>query len=264
LQGFDIVGRDLLSIVTRAESGAWPEATEAEWEFNPRAKGTKDKFKVVAYDFGIKSNILRRLTSLGCDVTVVPAKTPAADVLAMEPDGVFLSNGPVRGCSARLVFLLIPRSRHAMSSQGCAMRRIVANSHLHDGMLISAQATSAWQQLGSLQGDPSAAPWAVESAAALLGKKPMFGICMGHQILGQAFGASTFKLPFGHHGGNHPIRDMDTGKVQISAQNHNFAVDPATLPAAVQVSHLNLNDGAHPSLTSSAAMTCGASTCCCL
>ena len=95
-----------------------------------------------------------------------------------------------------------------------------------------------------LQGDPSAAPWAVDNAKEILGKKPMFGICMGHQILGQAFGASTFKLSFGHHGGNHPIRDMTTGKVQISAQNHNFAVDAKQLPEAVQVSHLNLNDGA--------------------
>jgi hypothetical protein len=94
-----------------------------------------------------------------------------------------------------------------------------------------------------LQGDPSAAPYAVENAKAILGQKPVFGICMGHQLLGQAFGGKTFKLLFGHHGGNHPIRDVDTGKVQISAQNHNFAVDPATLPEGVKVSHINLNDG---------------------
>lgn len=94
-----------------------------------------------------------------------------------------------------------------------------------------------------MQGDPSAAPYAVENAKAVLGQKPVFGICMGHQVLGQAFGGTTFKLPFGHHGGNHPIRDVDTGKVQISAQNHNFAVDPTTLPEGVQVSHINLNDG---------------------
>lgn len=97
-----------------------------------------------------------------------------------------------------------------------------------------------------MQGDPSAAPYAVENAKAVLGQKPVFGICMGHQVLGQAFGGTTFKLPFGHHGGNHPIRDVDTGKVQISAQNHNFAVDASTLPEGVAVSHINLNDGAPP------------------
>lgn len=182
---FDIVGRDLLSVVTRKDTSAWDGRTDAEWEFNPAASDDA-RFKVVAYDFGIKTNILRRLTSLGCAVTVVPADTPAADVLAMNPDGIFFSNGP---------------------------------------------------------GDPSAAPYAVENAKAVLGQKPVFGICMGHQVLGQAFGGTTFKLPFGHHGGNHPIRDVDTGKVQISAQNHNFAVDASTLPDGVQVSHINLNDG---------------------
>ena len=99
-----------------------------------------------------------------------------------------------------------------------------------------------WQ---CFQGDPSAAPYAVDNAKAILGKKPVFGICMGHQVLGQAFGGKTFKLLFGHHGGNHPIRDVATGKVQISAQNHNFAVDPDTLPEGVTVSHINLNDGVH-------------------
>lgn len=94
------------------------------------------------------------------------------------------------------------------------------------------------------QGDPALAPYAVETAKAILGKRPVFGICMGHQILGQAFGGSTFKLPFGHHGGNHPIRDAATGRIQISAQNHNYAIDPATLPDGVTVSHVNLNDGA--------------------
>ena len=96
----------------------------------------------------------------------------------------------------------------------------------------------------AVQGDPSAAPYAVDNAKAILGKKPVFGICMGHQVLGQAFGGKTFKLLFGHHGGNHPIRDVATGKVQISAQNHNFAVDADTLPEGVIVSHVNLNDGA--------------------
>ena len=116
----------------------------------------------------------------------MPATYPADKVLAMNPDGVFFSNGP---------------------------------------------------------GDPSAAPYAVDNAKAILGKMPVFGICMGHQVLGQAFGGRTFKLKFGHHGGNHPIRHVPSGRVEISAQNHNFAVDPDSLPAGVEVSHVNLNDG---------------------
>ena len=134
---------------------------------------------------GVKHNILRRLASFGCAITVVPADTPAEEVLAMNPDGIMFSNGP---------------------------------------------------------GDPSAVPYAVENAKAILGKVPVFGICMGHQVLGQAFGGKTFKMKFGHHGGNHPVRGPGD-RVEISAQNHNFAVDPATLPEDVEVSHLNLNDG---------------------
>eukprot|EP01025_Chloroclados_australasicus_P025522 TRINITY_DN2547_c0_g1_i1.p1 TRINITY_DN2547_c0_g1~~TRINITY_DN2547_c0_g1_i1.p1 ORF type:complete len:408 (-),score=44.16 TRINITY_DN2547_c0_g1_i1:174-1397(-) len=183
--GFEILGKDLLSVVTRKDQGEWTQRTDEKWEFNPKA--TADPmFHVVAYDFGIKSNILYRLASLGCKITVVPAHMPASEVLAMKPDGVFLSNGP---------------------------------------------------------GDPSAATFAVENTKEILGKLPVFGICMGHQLLGQAFGGKTFKLSFGHHGGNHPIRDMDTGKIQISAQNHNYAIDPATLPEGVKISHINLNDG---------------------
>jgi len=144
------------------------------------------RFHVVAYDFGIKRNILRRLASYGCDVTVVPAKTSAAAVFALKPDGVFLSNGP---------------------------------------------------------GDPSAVPYAVASTKEFLGKLPVFGICMGHQVLGQALGGRTFKMSFGHHGGNHPIRHMPDGRVEVSAQNHNYAVAPDTLPKGVEVTHLNLNDG---------------------
>lgn len=189
-----IVGKDLISEVTCKESYQWTEATDAQWETGlvfqakpSRAKGGEgEKFKIVAYDFGIKTNILRRLAAFGCEVTVVPASTPASEVLAMDPDGIFFSNGP---------------------------------------------------------GDPSAVPYAVENAKEILGKKPVFGICMGHQVLGQAFGGKTFKLPFGHHGGNHPIRHMPTGRIEISAQNHNFAVDPATLPEGVEVTHINLNDG---------------------
>jgi len=188
-----IVGKDLISEVTCKEAYQYTEATAEEWEAGlvlrakpSNAKGNGEKYKIVAYDFGIKTNILRRLAAFGCDITVVPASTPASEVLAMNPDGVFLSNGP---------------------------------------------------------GDPSAVPYAVDAAKEIVGKLPVFGICMGHQILGQAFGAKTFKLPFGHHGGNHPIRYMPTGRIEVSAQNHNFAVDPATLPEGVEVTHINLNDG---------------------
>ncbi|KAF2289357.1 hypothetical protein GH714_035303 [Hevea brasiliensis] len=141
---------------------------------------------VVAYDFGIKHNILRRLASYGCKITVVPSKWPALETLKMKPDGVLFSNGP---------------------------------------------------------GDPSAVPYAVETVKEILGKAPVFGICMGHQLLGQALGGKTFKMKFGHHGGNHPVRNIMGSRVEISAQNHNYAVDPASLPEGVEVTHINLNDG---------------------
>jgi carbamoyl-phosphate synthase small subunit len=187
-KSWTIVGKDLIKEVTCTEPYEWKDTTEDEWEFVNDAKSASngEPFFVVAYDFGIKHNILRRLASFGCKITVVPADYPAEKVLAMNPDGVFFSNGP---------------------------------------------------------GDPSAVPYAVDNAKAILGKKPVFGICMGHQVLGQALGAKTFKLPFGHHGGNHPIRFNPTGRIEISAQNHNFAVDPNTLPTDVEVSHINLNDG---------------------
>lgn len=184
-RGWTINGKDLLSVVSCTEPYEWKDPTIAEWEFSAKAKAEKEHFHVVAYDFGIKHNILRRLASFGCRITVVPATFPASEVLKMNPDGIFLSNGP---------------------------------------------------------GDPSAAPYAVENAKEVLGKKPLFGICMGHQILGQALGGKTFKLKFGHHGGNHPIKPP-SGVIEISAQNHNFAVDPATLPKNVVVTHINLNDG---------------------
>lgn len=141
---------------------------------------------VVAYDFGIKRSIVEQLVHAGCQVEVVPASTSAADVMAREPDGVFLSNGP---------------------------------------------------------GDPAAVDYARDNIRTLLGKIPVFGICLGHQIMSLALGASTFKLRFGHHGANHPVRNLATGRVEITSQNHNYAVDAASLPPGTVVTHLNLNDG---------------------
>jgi len=144
------------------------------------------RFKVVAYDFGIKQNILRLLVDHGCGVTVVPAQTSAEDILAMKPNGVFLSNGP---------------------------------------------------------GDPEPIDYAVGNIRKLMGRIPIFGICLGHQLCGLAVGGRTFKLKFGHHGSNHPVKNLLTQKVEITAQNHGFCVDPDSLPADVEVTHMNLNDG---------------------
>jgi carbamoyl-phosphate synthase small subunit len=151
-----------------------------------KAGGDGEKrFKVVAYDFGIKRNILRNLRAVGCDVTVVPASTPASETLKMKPDGILLSNGP---------------------------------------------------------GDPDAVGYAKEAVKELIGKRPIFGICLGHQILSLALGGKTFKLKFGHRGANQPVKDLSTGKVEITAQNHGFAVDVDSLKGLAELTHINLND----------------------
>ena len=179
-----MVGLDLARGVSAAKPYQWSEpSVELARE---GAAPAPVRFHVVAYDFGIKQNILRRLVDVGCRVTVVPALTPAEDVLALKPDGVFLSNGP---------------------------------------------------------GDPEPCTYAVEAVRKLAGRVPVFGICLGHQIIGLALGGRTYKLKFGHHGANHPVKNLLTGKVEITAQNHGFAVDPDSLPVSeVELTHLNLND----------------------
>lgn len=172
-------GRDLVSMVSCKESYTWTQPST--W-----MQAKPAKYHVVALDFGLKYNILRCLVSAGCKVTVVPGSTSAEEVLAMNPDGIFLSNGP---------------------------------------------------------GDPSAVTYAVETIKKLLGKKPIFGICLGQQLIGLALGAKTYKLKFGHRGANHPVRDELTGQVHITTQNHGFCVDVDTLPkGSITVTHINLND----------------------
>jgi carbamoyl-phosphate synthase small subunit len=186
-------GLDLVPRVTCAAAYEWSEPTWRAADDHRAAPILPIDLHVVAYDFGIKENILRQLRDIGARVTVVPATTPAKDALALAPDGIFLSNGP---------------------------------------------------------GDPAAVTYAIEATRELAaGVVPVFGICLGHQILALALGAKTFKLPFGHHGGNHPVKDLATGKVEITAQNHGFAVDPKSLPAGVRMSHQNLYDETVEGLT---------------
>ncbi len=192
-----MAGQELASRVTSAKKYEWskgsidlaaaqslgaPGAAAA----NAGNASSDRRQRVVAYDYGIKQNILRLFVDHGCDVTVVPAKTSAEDVLAMKPDGVFLSNGP---------------------------------------------------------GDPEPVSYAIENIRKLLGRVPIFGICLGHQLCGLALGGRTFKLKFGHHGSNHPVKNLLTQKVEITAQNHGFCVDPDSLPSSdVEITHVNLND----------------------
>jgi len=208
-----MAGLELASRVTSAKSYAWDKGlvsldpADAGASFSPptveptgqlklapapqaresRVTNHESRFKVVAYDFGIKQNILRLLVDHRCEVTVVPAQTSADDVLALKPHGVFLSNGP---------------------------------------------------------GDPEPITYAVANIRKLLGRLPIFGICLGHQLCGLALGGRTYKLKFGHHGSNHPVKNLLTGKIEITAQNHGFVVDPESLPASdVEITHVNLNDG---------------------
>ena len=179
-----LAGMDLAKVVSATSSYAWDEG---EWTLEGYVTAPVGEYNVVAYDFGVKRNILRMLAARGCKVTVVPAQTPAADVLKLQPDGVFLSNGP---------------------------------------------------------GDPEPCDYAITAIREILAAGvPTYGICLGHQLLALASGAKTMKMKFGHHGANHPVKDLDTQQVLITSQNHGFAVDPETLPANLRATHVSLFDG---------------------
>jgi carbamoyl-phosphate synthase small subunit len=186
-----MAGLELAGRVTTAKKYEWTKgssilAAPVKNGSKTNGKEADRRYRVVAYDYGIKQNILRLFVDHGCDVTVVPAKTSAEDVLALKSHGVFLSNGP---------------------------------------------------------GDPEPVTYAIENIRKLVGRVPIFGICLGHQLCGLALGGKTFKLKFGHHGSNHPVKNLRTQKVEITAQNHGFCVDPESLPSSdVEVTHVNLND----------------------
>ncbi|MBA3625309.1 MAG: glutamine-hydrolyzing carbamoyl-phosphate synthase small subunit [Methylibium sp.] len=181
----NMAGLDLAKVVSTAMPYAW---TETEWALGSGCGTQREpRFHVVAYDYGVKRNILRMLASRGCQITVVPARTPASEALLLKPDGIFLANGP---------------------------------------------------------GDPEPCDYAIESTRELVERGlPTFGICLGHQIMALASGAKTFKMKFGHHGANHPVKDLDSGRVCITSQNHGFAVDESTLPANLRTTHVSLFDG---------------------
>ena len=180
-------GADLAKVVSRTAQESWAQGVWRLGQGLADHSGAERPFKVVAYDFGVKRNILRLLVDRGCDVTVIPAQTPAEAVLAMNPDGVFLSNGP---------------------------------------------------------GDPEPCTYAIEAIRQFLAvKMPLFGICLGHQLLALASGAQTLKMKLGHHGANHPVKDLQTGRVMITSQNHGFAVDLDSLPPHLEATHLSLFDG---------------------
>ena len=182
-----LVGRDLVKEVTPDASSQWDATLSDWWRLRSDQGGTKSGSKphVVALDYGMKYNIARHLTDQGCKVTILPGTATADEVLALKPDGIFLSNGP---------------------------------------------------------GDPEPLTYAIETIAALLGKAPIFGICLGHQLLSLACGAKTFKLKFGHRGANQPVQETATGKIEITTQNHGFAVDPDSVPDCLEITHFNLND----------------------
>ncbi|CAI7778986.1 unnamed protein product, partial [Closterium sp. NIES-54] len=252
-RSYSIVGKDLITGVTCEQPYVWVDPT-GEWEFSSDAKEVSmaNAFHVVAYDFGIKHNILRRLASYGCRITVVPSTYPPEDLAKLNPDGVLFRCIRFTASGALPAFpttcLSRPPSYPCPSSPACPLFLTLAQSH-SSSLSPPPPSTSAPPPSAPLPtcsngpGDPSAVPYAVESVRAVVGTVPALGICMGHQLLGQALGGRTFKLKFGHHGGNHPVRHLASGRVEISAQNHNYAVDPESLPEGVQVTHINLNDG---------------------